>query len=84
MSAENINDILNDKYNNNEKHNEIFTMFYNDAISNDNVFGALGIATFSNDKTVLLDAIQQNHMKNYFRNNGQNVIQSRLIMNYKV
>ena len=58
-------------------------MFYNDAIFNGNIFGALGLATFSNNKDVLADAIQQNHNKNYFRNDKQKVLQSKLLLNYR-
>ena len=83
LTKENVNEILDDKYDNKEKDNEVFTMFYNDAISNGNIFGALGMATFSKNKEVLTDAIERNHNKNYFRSDKQKVLQSKLLMNYK-
>ena len=58
-------------------------MFYNDAISNENVFGALGLSTFSKNKDVIADAIIRNHDKNYFREDKQRLLQKRLILNYK-
>lgn len=83
LTEENIIEILDDKYDNKEKDNEVFTMFYNDAISNGNVFGALGLATFSKNKDILTDAIKRNHNKNYFRSDRQKVLQSMLLMNYR-
>ena len=58
-------------------------MFYNDAISNDNIFGALGMATFSKNKDVLTDAIKRNHNKNYYRSDKQRVLQNILLLNYR-
>ena len=83
MTKKKVNEIVDDKYDNKEKDNEVFTMFYNDAISNGNIFGALGMATFSKNKEVLTDAIERNHNKNYFRSDKQKVLQSKLLMNYK-
>ena len=58
-------------------------MFYNDAISNGNVFGALGMATFSKDLDVIYDAVQRNHNKNYFRGNCQKIMQTVFLGNVK-
>lgn len=75
-----IERILNNDLDNNKRDNDIFTRFYNDAITNDNVFGALGVATFSHDDDVLFDAVRRNHDKNYF-NGLQQTMQTRLIGN---
>ena len=79
LTNELIENILDKKLDNSEKDNKIFTQLYNDAISNENVFGALGIATFSKDLDVLIDAVQRNHNKNYFRKDQQKEIQRVLI-----
>lgn len=83
LTTSDVNNILNNKYNDTKKDNEVFTMFYNDAISNENVFGALGLSTFSKNKDVIADAIIRNHDKNYFRDDKQRLLQKRLILNYK-
>lgn len=83
LSEENVNSILEDKYDNAEKDNAVFTTFYYDAIDNGNVFGALGLSTFSNNSDVLVDAIERNHDKNYFRGNTQKILQSYLISRVK-
>ena len=82
LNEEIIKNILDKKYTNNKKENKVFTRFYNDAILNGNVFGALGIATFSKDLDVLYDAVQKNHNKNYFRG-FQRGLQEVLIRNTK-
>ena len=76
-----IENILNKKLDKRVKDNWIFTRFYNDALSNGNTFAALGLATFSHDTDVLIDAVKRNHKKNYFRNDYQKIIQDVLIGN---
>jgi len=82
LTEETVLKILNDEFDNAVTDNKVVTMFYNDAITNSNIFGALGISTFSKDKDILADAIERNHNKNYFRGDKQRVIQRRLILNY--
>ena len=82
LTDELVNHILEKKLNNNQKNSQIFTKLYNDAILNGNIFGALGIATFSKEQNLLCDAIQRNQEKNYF-NNLQNVIHICLLNNLK-
>ena len=76
-------DIIDGKLNNATFENKIFTKFYNDALTNNNIFGAIGLATFSLDKDIITDAIKKNHETNYYRGNIQQLIQNRLLMNYK-
>ena len=83
LTDEIIENVLDKKLDNGKKDNKIFTRLYNDAISNGNVFGALGIATFSKDLDVLYDAVQRNHNINYF-NGTQQIIQITLIGNTKL
>lgn len=78
-----IEDILNKKLDNCNMNNEIFTRFYNDAVSNGNIFGALGISTFSTDVDVISDAVQRNHNEKYFSSHDRLRIQSTLIGNVK-
>lgn len=82
LSDELIKNILDKKLDKKEKDNKVFTRFYNDALSNGNVFAAIGLATFSHDTDVLIDAVQRNHSKNYFRGFQQS-IQLVLIRNAK-
>ena len=74
--------ILNKEMNNASKDNSVFTMFYKDAKSNNNINAALVLSSFSYDKGVLTEAISLNHQKNYFRANYQKALQIVLISNY--
>jgi hypothetical protein len=74
--------ILDRKLDNSVKDDSVFTRFYNDAKTNNNINAALVIASFSFDKNVLADAIMINNQKNYFRSNYQEVLQTVLVRSY--
>ena len=78
-----IEKILNKELDNNNNKNTIYTKFFNDALTNGNIFAAIGLSTFSNDRIVLEKSIELNHLKNYFKDDLQKKIQSFLISKLK-
>lgn len=81
LTIEILSDIFDRKLDNNIKDNEIYTKLYNDSLSVDNIFAALVFASYSLNKTILVDAIDRNHKQNYFRDVLQQTQLQRVLLN---